>query len=84
MNKIYRFLILTISIISITVANPKKGNWKQFDYTSGISSNYIFDVEKDSQSRVWVSTQNGITLIDGNKIKKYGESNLAIIHEEDL
>ena len=74
MNKIYRFLILTISIISITVANPKKGNWKQFDYTSGISSNYIFDVEKDSQSRVWVSTQNGITLIDGNKIKKYGLS----------
>ena len=70
MNKIYRFLILTISIISITAANPKKGNWKQFDYTSGISSNYIFDVEKDSQSRVWVSTQNGITLINGNKIKK--------------
>ena len=63
MNKIYRFFVLTISIISITVANPKKGNWKQFDYTSGISSNYIFDVEKDSQSRVWVSTQNGITLI---------------------
>ena len=74
MNKIYRSLILTVSIISITVANPKKGNWKQFDYTSGISSNYIFDVEKDSQSRVWVSTQNGITLIDGNKTKKYGLS----------
>ncbi|MFL3014029.1 MAG: SpoIIE family protein phosphatase [Candidatus Neomarinimicrobiota bacterium] len=74
MNKINQIFILVISIFSLITANPQKGNWKQYDYTSGISSNYIFDVEKDSQSRVWVGTQNGITLIDGKKIKKYGLS----------
>ena len=56
-------------------SSPKKGIWEQYDYNSGISSNYIFDVEKDEQERIWVSTQNGITLIDGEKTKKYGLSN---------
>ena len=41
-------------------------------YTDGISSNYTFDVYKDKQGRVWVGTQNGITLIDGSITKKYG------------
>ena len=68
---------LTIYIISLTIlfSSPKKGIWEQYDYNSGISSNYIFDVEKDGQDRIWVSTQNGITLIDGEKTKKYGLSN---------
>ena len=75
MNIKPRLTIYIISCLTILFSSPKKGIWEQYDYNSGISSNYIFDVEKDEQDRIWVSTQNGITLIDGEKTKKYGLSN---------
>ena len=58
--------------MNIIHANPSKGQWKQFVYTDWLSSNYIFDVEKDDLDRIWIGTQNGVTLIDGSNIKKYG------------
>ena len=75
MNIKPRLTIYIISCLTILFSSPNKGIWEQYDYNSGISSNYIFDVEKDEQDRIWVSTQNGITLIDGEKTKKYGLSN---------
>ena len=74
MNIKPRLTIYIISCLTILFSSPKKGIWEQYDYNSGISSNYIFDVEKDEQNRIWVSTQNGITLIDGEKTKKYGHT----------
>ena len=67
---LYLFIFLTV--LNIIHANPSKGQWKQFVYTDGLSSNYIFDVEKDEHDRIWIGTQNGVTLIDGSNIKKYG------------
>ena len=75
MNIKPRLLIYITSCLTILFSSPKKGIWKQYDYNSGISSNYIFDIEKDDDERIWISTQNGITLIDGGKTKKYGLSN---------
>ena len=60
------------TILNIIYADPSGGQWKQFVYTDGLSSDYIFDVEKDADDRLWIGTQNGITLIDGNNIIKYG------------
>ena len=48
-------------IFNIVFADPSGGQWKQFVYTDGLSSNYIFDVEKDADDRLWIGTQNGIT-----------------------
>ena len=63
------FFLFILNIIS---ADPSSGQWKQFVYTDGLSSNYIFDVEKDSDDRLWIGTQNGVTLIDGHNTIKYG------------
>ena len=60
------------TIFNIIYADPSGGQWKQFVYTDGLSSDYIFDVEKDADDRLWIGTQNGITLIDGHNIIKYG------------
>ena len=65
---IYFFLF----ILNIISADPSSGQWKQLVYTDGLSSNYIFDVEKDSDDRLWIGTQNGVTLIDGGNTIKYG------------
>ena len=43
------FFLFILNIIS---ADPSSGQWKQFVYTDGLSSNYIFDVEKDSDDRL--------------------------------
>ena len=41
-------------------------------YTDGISSNYTFHTHKDDKNRIWIGTQNGITLINGLEMKKFG------------
>ena len=69
---LYLFNFLTV--LNIIHANPSKGQWKQFVYTDGLSSNYIFDVEKDELQRIWVGTQNGVTLIDGTNTIKFGSA----------
>ena len=51
---------------------PFKGKWNQYRYTDGISSDYIFHIEKDKLNRLWLGTSNGITLIDGQEIFRYG------------
>ncbi len=74
MKKTLLQILLTIFSTSVLTANPSKGIWKQYLYTDGISSNYIFDIEKDSHDRIWIGTQNGVTLIEGLRVQKFGSS----------
>ena len=74
MRKNYSYLLTFLFLANFIYTNPS-GQWKQIIYTDGISSNYIFDVEKDNKDRIWIGTQNGVTLIDGASIKKFGASN---------
>ena len=74
LNKTKLILFYSAVLYNFIFGNPSEGFWNQFLYTDGISSNYIFDVYKDKQGRVWIGTQNGITLFDGSIIRKYGAS----------
>ena len=74
LNKTKLILFYSTVLYSFIFGNPSEGVWKQFLYTDGISSNYIFDVYKDKKDRVWIGTQNGITLLDGSNTRKYGAS----------
>ena len=71
-KKITLTVFILLNVLNYIFADPSSGQWKQFVYTDGLSSNYIFDVEKDDHDRIWIGTQNGVTLIDGSNIKKYG------------
>ena len=47
MNNFSLKLIILFSIIFIPAfGKTSDGQWKQYIYTDGLSSNYIFDVEK--------------------------------------
>ena len=70
LNKTKLILFYSTVLYSFIFGNPSEGVWKQFLYTDGISSNYIFDVYKDKKDRVWIGTQNGITLLDGSNTRK--------------
>ena len=65
-------IFILFNVLNYILADPSKGKWKQIIYTDGLSSNYIFDVKKDNNDKIWIGTQNGVTLIDGSNIKKYG------------
>ena len=70
-----KYIDRTIKIffsIAITFAWPSMGQWKQYLYTDGISSNYTFQTHKDDKNRIWIGTQNGVTLINGSEMKKFG------------
>ena len=74
LNKTKQILFYSTVLYNFIFGNPSEGVWKQLLYTDGISSNYIFDVYKDKEGRVWIGTQNGITLLDGSITRKYDAS----------
>ena len=72
MKKYIYIIIKALFLLAMIYAGPIDGQWKQYLYTDGISSNYTFQTHKDGLNRIWVGTQNGITLIDGLEMKKFG------------
>ena len=72
MKKYMDLCIKILFLLAIMHGKPSQGQWKQYLYTDGISSNYTFQTHKDDKNRIWIGTQNGITLIDGLEMKKFG------------
>ena len=71
---IYLFILGLIynPIFSKTDNVLSNGQFKQYNYIDGLSSNFIYDVEKDKDGRIWAATQNGITIVDGQNFFQYG------------
>ncbi len=69
----YLFIMLTIynPVFSKTNSTLSNGQFFQYKYLDGLSSNFIFDIEKDQSGRIWVATQNGLTVIGGQNFIKY-------------
>ena len=69
----YLFIMLTIynPVFSKTNSTMSNGQFFQYKYLDGLSSNFIFDIEKDQSGRIWVATQNGLTVIGGQNFIKY-------------
>ena len=40
-------------------------NWSQYDSTTGLPSDTIWDIEFDGAGRAWIATGGGLTVIDG-------------------
>ena len=69
----YLFIMFTIynPVFSKTNSTMSNGQFFQYKYLDGLSSNFIFDIEKDESGRIWVATQNGLTVIGGQNFIKY-------------
>ena len=76
--KIFRipflYLILCATMYSNGYNSLSNGQFDQIKYLEGLSSNFVFDIEKDNNGKIWVATQNGLTVIDGKNFIKYGTS----------
>ncbi len=60
--------ILLIIPVSITAQNYKY-NYELFTKDNGLPSNWIYDIDFNSEGHMWLCTQNGVTFYDRNAFK---------------
>jgi len=61
-----RLSILFISCILIV--NAQSVNTHNLNIESGLSSNYVRTIYKDSQGLIWIGTDTGLDRFDGSQI----------------
>lgn len=49
----------------------KTGRWTSFTMASGLPSNHVLSVLYDSRGSLWVGTDRGVALLDGEKFKSF-------------
>ena len=66
-----RSLLFWLSLAGLAVGAPAQHfSTKTFDESSGLANLNVHGFVQDSQSRVWVGTENGVFLANGNTFKK--------------
>ena len=63
MKKYIYIINKALFLLAIIYAGPIDGQWKQYLYTDGISSNYTFHTHKDDKNRIWIGTQNVLQIV---------------------
>ena len=65
---------LLITLLSFAlIANAQTVNTHNLNIESGLSSNYIRTIYKDSQGFVWIGTDTGLDRFDGSQITSYAK-----------
>ena len=64
LKNITLYLFIFLTVLNIIHANPSKGQWKQFVYTDGLSSNYVTGIVVDEDNNLWISSKKGISFFD--------------------
>jgi sugar lactone lactonase YvrE len=68
-----------VGSLSDGVAVEEAGNWTVYNVESGLTSNAINALASDSQGRVWVGTQWGLNVLDGDQWSVYQMGNSDIL-----
>lgn len=50
------------------LARFENGKWTNYTMSDGLPGNLIFMLHRDPSGQLWIGTNNGIGLLDGNKI----------------
>lgn len=65
---------LTIIFIGcILIVNAQSVNTHNLNIESGLSSNYVRTIYKDSQGLIWIGTDTGLDRFDGSQITSYAK-----------
>jgi ligand-binding sensor domain-containing protein/AraC-like DNA-binding protein len=52
----------------------RDGNWQNYSLDNGLSDNFVHAITGDWQGHIWIGTDYGLNVFDGDKIKTYGHS----------
>jgi sugar lactone lactonase YvrE len=64
------------------VAMLDNGNWTVYNVDKGLSSNSITALAADAQGRIWVGTQWGLNVLDGDQWSAYQMSNSDLLDND--
>jgi len=64
---VLRILLSIFAITLINLSYCQQLEFKYFNTSNGLPSNYIFHVLNDQQNYLWIATDKGVTKFDGSK-----------------
>ncbi len=68
----YRNIIFVISfLLQLPSVYGQSINYKNFRVQDGLPSDEVYDLEVDSLNRIWITTDRGVAVYDGNGFKIY-------------
>lgn len=74
-----RFLLVSIVFLSCTaqedVLPVPTMQWTYYTTANGLGSNVTYTLFEDSQGRIWIGTDNGVSRFDGNSFTNYTTAN---------
>ncbi|MEQ8687146.1 MAG: two-component regulator propeller domain-containing protein [Imperialibacter sp.] len=83
MRLIFAFLLLFSVFLSCTdddgVIQPDSTvEWKNLKTSDGLPSNEVYKLFEDSKANVWIGTDKGIALFDGERFKSFNQINAQL------
>jgi len=85
-SRVCNFLLLFLFLVSSGLVFPLPTSFQVVTRESGLTSNRINTIFKDSRGFIWLGTQVGINRFDGNSVKQYeavGNAEVFSINETD-
>jgi len=55
--------------------------WSNYTMSDGLPGNLIFMLHRDPAGKLWIGTNNGVAVLEGNKIE--GKKNLKVLTTDD-
>ncbi|MBZ0280220.1 MAG: hypothetical protein K8L97_05735 [Anaerolineae bacterium] len=70
---------LWVGSLTDGVAVLEEGNWTVYNRESGLSSNKIHALASDAQGRIWVGTEWGLNVLEGDQWTAFQMSNAGLL-----
>ena len=61
----------TVATIHFTILPPKKGSWKNYDYTHGLVHDAIYQMTFGGDGALWLATAGGVSQFDGREFRNW-------------
>lgn len=79
---IYKSLTLLYVLLLTSQLMAQTYTLKRLGVEDGLSNNYVVDITQDKQGCIWLATESGLNLFDGNAFTVYKKNNSDVSGNE--
>lgn len=79
---IYKSLMLLYVLLLTSQLMAQTYTLKRLGVEDGLSNNYVVDITQDKQGCIWLATESGLNLFDGNTFTVYKKNNSDVSGNE--
>lgn len=70
--------ILLFYAITTTVLAQTTYKKKEFDRTNGLLSDFVYDITRSTNGKIWIATDEGLNVFNGKEFISYNKENSGI------